>query len=418
MSLVDKNIVVVGGGISGMSVAVEAAEVGYPVVLIEREPYLGGRISRMNQYFPKLCPPYCGMEINFKRIKANPRIEVYTQTELASVSGSAGNYAVTLTKKPRFVNENCTACGECAKVCPVERDSDFDYGLSKTKAIYLPHPMAYPHWYVIDPLVCKGKECGKCVKACKYNAINLDDKPETIDVPAGAIVLATGWKPYDATRMDNLGFGKYKNVITNVMMERLASVNGPTEGKILKPSDGKEAKRVVFVQCAGSRDENHLPFCSAVCCLASLKQATYVRQQYPDSSVKIFYIDIRAGGRLEAFYTKVAVDEGIKLVKGKVAKIAEKPDGSLVVTAEDTLTGNKIEEEADLVVLATGMQPEGINPKIVSGLQVDQYGFVLPAGGILSAGCSKKPMDVASSVQDATGVALKAIQSVRGGSNG
>lgn len=419
MSSLDKNILVVGGGISGMTVAIEAAEVGYPVALVEKEPYLGGRVSRMNQYFPKMCPPYCGMEINFKRIKANSRIETYTLTEVTGISGAPGNYAVTLSRKPRYVNSNCTSCGECAKVCPVERSNDFDYGVGFNKAIYSPHSLAYPAWYVIDSSVCKGVACGECVKVCKYNAINLDEKAETIDLPAGSIVVATGWKPYDATQIDNLGYGKFKNIVTNVIMERLASVNGPTGGKILRPSDGKEAKNVVFVQCAGSRDENHLPYCSAVCCMASLKQATYVRQQYPDSQVLIFYIDIRAPGRLEGFYTKTAANDGIKLVKGKVGKITENPaTKNLTVTAEDTLTGNKMEKEADLVVLATGMQPVGLDIERLNGIQLDQYGFVVP-DGILGAGCAKRPMDVSTSVQDATGAALKAIQSVaRGGSNG
>jgi len=419
MSSLGKNILVVGGGISGMTVAIEAAEAGYPVALVEKEPYLGGRVARVNQYFPKMCPPYCGMEINFRRIKANQRIEIYTQAEVTGVSGAPGNYAVTLVRKPRFINSNCTACGECAKVCPVERSNDFDYGLGKVKAAYSPHSMAYPMWYVIDSAVCKGKECAECVKVCKYNAINLDEKPKTIDLPAGAIVIATGWKPYDATSLDSLGFGKHKNIVTNVMMERLASVNGPTGGRITRPSDGKEAKNVVFVQCAGSRDENHLPYCSAVCCMASLKQANYVRQQYPDSRVSIFYIDIRAPGRLESFYTKTAADEGIALVKGKVARITENAGTkNLTVTAEDTLTGNKIEREADLVVLATGMQPVGLDAAALGGAQLDQYGFVVP-NGVLGAGCAKRPMDVAMSVQDATGAALKAIQIVvRGGGNG
>jgi len=237
--------------------------------------------------------------------------------------------------------------------------------------------------------------------------------PEEITINAKAIIVATGWNPYDATKLDNLGFGKFPNVITNMMMERLASPNGPTKGKIVRPSDGKEPKTVAFVQCAGSRDENHLPFCSAICCLASMKHALYVREQIPDSKVFIFYIDLRAYGRYEDFFQKVASDENVQFIKGKVAKIEEAENGNLIVYAEDTSTGKKISMEVEMVVLATGMQPTTAVNKI-EGLDYDEYGFVLEKEGIAVAGVARKPADVASSNQDATGAVLKAIQVIRG----
>jgi quinone-modifying oxidoreductase subunit QmoA len=228
----------------------------------------------------------------------------------------------------------------------------------------------------------------------------------------GGIIWATGWKPYDATRLDNLGFGSYQNVITNVMMERYASQGGPTDGKIVRPSDDKEITKVGFVQCAGSRDEDHLPYCSAICCLASMKQATYVREQYPDAEVHIFYIDVRSPGRMEDFYTKVQEDEKFFFHRGKVGKITENPaNKNVILEAENTLTGEITKMEVDLAVLATGMVPNTVDEPPPLGTPLDEFGFIAPdtGTGVIGAGVTNRPFDVAASVQDATGAALKAI---------
>ncbi len=409
----EKNILVIGGGISGMSTAIEAAETGYKTILVEKEAYLGGRVARINKYFPKVCPPYCGLEINFRRIKQNPNITCYTLTEVASISGSTGDYEVTLKRAPRYVNEKCTSCGECEKVCDSTRSNDFNLELDTSKAIYLPHEMAFPYRYVLDKEACADSDQKKIVEACKYNAIDLSMETEEIKVKVASVVLATGWKPYDASKIDYLGFGKHKNVINNVMMERLASPSGPTKGKILRPGDNKEPKTVAFVQCAGSRDENHLPFCSTVCCLASLKQAGYVRESITDAKVYIFYIDVRAQGKLEDFYTATDEDENIVLKKGKVGNIEEDPStGNLIIEAEDILSGVKHKETVDMVVLATGMQPQGINGA-VSSISYDENGFASDAPGNHAVGCVKRPSEVQKAIQDATGAALKAIQDIK-----
>jgi len=408
------DVLVVGGGIAGITAAIETAETGKKVVLIEQLPSLGGRVVTSFQYFPKLCPPTCGIEINLKRIRTNPNIRVMTLTEVSSVSGEPGNLEIKLKVKPRFVNEKCTCCGECEKVCEIERENDFNYGMDKTKAIYLPHMMAYPPRYVIDPKYAGDERMKKCVEACEYDAIELDMAEKEITLTAAGIVWATGWKPYDATRIDNLGFGRYKNVVTNVMMERLASPNGPTQGKITRPSDGKEIKTIGFVQCAGSRDENHLPYCSAICCLASMKQATYIREQYPDAEVHMFYIDVRSPGRFEDFYVKMQEDEKFHFHRGKVAKINENPaNGNLILEAENTLTGKITRQEVDMAVLATGMVPNTAEQKPPMDVPLDEFGFIVPGGanGIFGAGVSSRPMDVASSLQDATGAALRALTS-------
>jgi len=414
--MAENRLLIVGGGFSGLTAAVEAAEAGSEVIIVEKNPYLGGRVTQLNKYFWKMCPPNCGLEIQYKRIKNNGQVKIYTMAEVEKISGSEGNFDVTIKIRPRFVNDKCTGCNKCAEACPVERKNDFDFGMSTTKTAYLPHNQAFPLQYVIDEKTCKGASCAKCVEACKYDAIHLDMKPETMTVKVGAVVMATGWNPYDATKIDNLGFGTVQNVITNMMMERIAAPNGPTGGKIVRPSDGKEVKNIAFVQCAGSRDENHLAHCSYICCLASLKQASYVRELYPDAKVKIFYIDIRTPGLYEnRFYTKIKEDQNVSFLKGKVAKVEQAQNGDVTVTAEDIMGGSKISETFDMVVLATGMEATS-RSLAGAGVTVTDDGFVdqatLPKG-IYATGTLKTPVDVARSAQDATGVVMKSIQSLR-----
>ncbi|MDY0131077.1 MAG: CoB--CoM heterodisulfide reductase iron-sulfur subunit A family protein [Desulforegulaceae bacterium] len=411
------SILVVGGGISGLTTALEAAEVGYEVYIVEKSPSLGGRVAQLNQYFPKLCPPTCGLEINYRRIKDNPKLKTFTMAEVEKVTGSAGNYDVTIKVSPRYVTSECTCCGECAQVCETEIDNEYNFGMNKSKAAYLPHEMAYPQRYVIDPSIIGTEEAQKCKEACKYKAVDLEMKAKTFTLKVGSVVWATGWEPYDATKIDNLGFGRYPNIITNMMVERMASGNGPTQGKILRPSDDKAPESVVFVQCAGSRDENHLPYCSYICCMASLKQATYIRAQYPDAKIYIYYIDMRTPGyRYEKFYKMLKEDENIFFIKGKVAEVTEDDDGNITVVAEDAVSGEKNRQKADLVVLATGMQPTAAKEKPNADLKISEYGFIqndFDKGGMFAAGCANKPLDVVSSNQNATGMALKAIQTVK-----
>lgn len=408
-----KPILVIGGGIAGLTTALEAAEAGCEVILVERTPYLGGRVARMHQYFPKLCPPTCGLEINFRRLRENPHVTLLTMAEVEEIQGSPGNYEAKILISPRFVTEACTLCGACANACPAERPDEFNYGLSKSKAAYLPYGTALPACYAIDRAACP-EGCKSCKEACVYGAIDLEQKAERKTFRVAAVVAATGWAPYDVTKVDNLGFGKYPNVVTNVVMERMAALDGPTGGRIVRPSDGKEPQTVAFVQCAGSRDENHLPYCSAVCCAASIKQAAYVRALYPQAAVTIFYIDVRTPGRLEEFYASVAADEKITLLKGKVAKVEEEPGtADLQVAAEDVLSGKKRTRKFDLVVLAAGIVPQ--TEKLPAGFALDEFKFLsVPDGkaGLYGAGCARRPADVSASVQDATGAALKALQCV------
>ena len=413
--MAEQSILVIGGGISGLTVALEAAEAGHDVVIVEKNPYLGGRVAQLNKYFPKLCPPVCGLEINYRRIKENAKVTWHTMAQVESVRAGDGSFDVTVSIAPRYINDRCVGCDACAQACPASRSDDFNFGMSQTKAAYLPFEQAYPMQYVIDASSCK-KDCGqKCKEACKYGAVDLDMKPRSIKINCAAIVVAAGWNPYDITKADNLGMGKVKNVVTNMMMERLAAPNGPTGGKILRPSDGKEAKKVAFVQCAGSRDENHLPYCSYICCMASLKQTAYLKEQYPDATSDIFYIDMRTPGRYEKFYWKVRDMEGVRLTKGKVAKVENAAGDDVTVTLEDVLSGKRVQQTFDMVVLAAGMEASARKTPVPLDINYTAEGMIIPSSlkpGIYAVGTAKSPVDVAKSVQDATGAALKSIQSM------
>jgi quinone-modifying oxidoreductase subunit QmoA len=415
MAGVTQSILVVGGGMAGMTAALEAAEAGYDVFLVERNPYLGGRVAQLNKYFPKLCPPYCGLEINFKRLRQNPRVRFFTLAEVESVSGQAGDFDVRVRLSPRYVNEKCTACGQCAEACSMEVINSFDYGLSKIKAAYMPHEMAFPARFVLDPALVKSGEAQKVKDACPFGAIELDQTAKTMELKVGAIVWAAGWDPYDVRKLDMYGSGRYANLVTNVQMERLAALNGPTGGKILRPSDKEAPKTIAFIQCAGSRDQNHLGFCSGICCLASLKQATYVRDQYPDARILFCFIDIRATDRLEDFAARVQSEAGIEFFKGKVAQITEGPDKGLVLKVENTATEQLTELKVDMAVLATGMQPNTSKTKPPVNAALDEYGFIPAQSGVpgfFGAGAVRIPAGVTEAVADGTAAALKAIQTI------
>jgi quinone-modifying oxidoreductase subunit QmoA len=410
----NQTILVVGGGIAGMTAALEAAECGKQVILAEKTPTLGGRTSLLYRYFPKMCHPTCGLEINLKRIRGNPNVRVMTMTEVAAVSGTRGDYTVTLKIKPRYVTENCTACGDCGKAVSAEIANPANYGLDKIKAAYLPHGMAYPQRYVIDPSIV-GTPDGEAAKAaCKVGAVDLGMQEETVELKVGSVVWATGWRPYDAAKIQPYGYDRIPNVITSLEFERLADVRGPTGGKLLRPSDGKEAKNIAFIQCAGSRDENHLRHCSRICCMASLKQTQYVREACGDAGKStVYYIDIRAIDRFEDFYANVYKDPTVSFVKSKVARIAvNEANGNPILHGVNTEGYQRYATEHDLVVLAVGMEPEVTGVKLPDDLVLDSSNFIegSKSGGMFGAGSAASPLDVNRAVQSATAASLKAIQ--------
>ena len=411
----NQTILVVGGGISGMTAALEAAEVGKQVIVIEKTPSVGGRVTKLYKYFPKLCFPTCGLEINQRRMAANKNITVLTMAEVTDLQGEAGNYTASIKISPRYVNANCTGCGACGDAVEAEFDDEHNYNMSKHKGAYLPHNMAMPKRYVIDPAMIGTDDAQKAKDACKFDAIDLDMQEETIELKAGAVIWATGWRPFDAARIQPYGYDRIDNVITSVEFERLMDPFGPTGGKLVRPSDGKEAKNVAFIQCAGSRDRNYLKHCSRICCMASLKQSTYVSEKFgDDADVSIYYIDIRAIDRFDNFYQKVQDDANVTFIKSKVANIVENKDnGNPVLKGVDTEGYNRYENEHDLVVLAVGMEPSVDSFPIE--IKVNDEGFIEQDeanGGVFAAGCSSDALDVNRAVQNATASALRAIQVV------
>lgn len=409
-----KSILVIGGGFSGITAALEAAELGHEVFLVEKNPFLGGRVMQLNKYFPKLCPPSCGLEIQFQRIKNNPNIKVFTMAEVESVSGSVGNYEVSVKIRPRHTAPNSADLKGLAQELSKDVPNDFEFGLDTRKALYMDVPFAFPQRYVLDTENLTDEDRATL---SSNDAVDLEEDAKSISLNVGSIVVATGWKPYDVTRLTTLGEGKVPNCISNMQMERLASPNGPTDGKILCPDTGSVPKSVAFVQCAGSRDENHLSFCSYICCMASLKQAAYVREQHPDCKVVIYYIDLRTPGRYDDFARKVLADDGVRAIKGKVADVDQDVrTGGVAVTVEDAVSGNKAVDVYDLVVLATGMQPSLAEGVLPIELSRDEEGFLSsdPDRGIFVAGCAKLPLDVMKSAQSGTAAAMQAVQTVRG----
>ena len=292
-------------------------------------------------------------------------------------------------------------------------DNDFDFGLSKRKAVYKSMPFAYPNRFVFDPDALSLSDTARVAA----NSYLLPEEPEKeLSLNVGAIVVATGWKPYDVTRLTNLGAGSVKNCISNMQMERIAAASGPTGGRIVRPSDGCRPKSIAFVQCAGSRDQNHLNYCSYICCMASLKQAQYVVEQCPDARVSIFYIDLRTPGRYVNVLDKVKACPNVQMIKGKVADVRQGDNNTVVLTVEDAVRGEKMTLTYDMAVLATGMQPSLADGNLPLPLPLDEEGFVMGGeeAGIFAAGCARMPLDVMRTAQSGTAAALKAVQTVKG----
>ena len=406
-----RSILIIGGGITGMTVAIEAAEAGLTAHIVEASASLGGRVAQLATYFPKMCPPSCGLEMNYRRMRNQDRIRVHTLSQVTRVEGSRGKFQVTVEHSPRRVRDRCTACNACVEPCPVHRDDPHNLGLTSIRAIGLPFDMAYPHRYAIDSVTCQSPTCSACVDACKVGAINLNEPTTQEVLDVGAIVVATGWQPYDATKLTNLGFGSHSDIITNLMMERITSPQGSTNGRIVCPSNGRAPSTIAFIQCAGSRDNQHLPYCSSVCCAATMKQILSVRAALPNTRIRVFYIDIRTLGRLEHLTTRASDSEHVSFERGKVGRISIIDDVPHL-HVENTLTGAVSSVAADLVVLATGMVPSIRHQPLPFDLLLDDWHFGITdtdRTGIIAAGCARRPFSVAESVRDATAAVLRAM---------
>ncbi|GHU96900.1 heterodisulfide reductase subunit A [Deltaproteobacteria bacterium] len=347
-------ILVVGGGFAGITAAIEAAELGHDVFIVEKSPWLGGRVAQLNKYFPKLCPPSCGLEIQFQRIRKNPRIKFFTQAEITALSGCKSDYTVKIRLTPRRTAPHNVDFSLLASSLTGETDNEFDFGLSRRKGLYKSMPFAFPGRYVLDAKTLSKSDVAR-VAGVRF--LEAAEEPREIELNVGAVVVATGWKPYDVARLTNLGAGAIKNCISNMQMERLASAGGPTGGRIVRPSDNRTPNSVAFVQCAGSRDQNHLNYCSYICCMATLKQCLYLVEQNPNVKITVYYIDLRAPGRYVNMLAKVRAEPNVSFVKGKVADAWQAAGDRVTLMVEDAVRGEKLTLHYDLAVLATGMQP-------------------------------------------------------------
>ena len=411
------NALVIGGGIAGIQASLDIADAGFKVYLVEETPSIGGHMSQLDKTFPTLDCSACILTPKMVDVGAHPNIELLTYAEVVEVDGYVGKFQVRIKKKPRYVNEDkCTGCGACVNVCPSIVPDEFNMGFGTRKAIYFKFPQAVPMVATRDADRCI--ECKLCERACQVEAIDFDQKEEFLDVEVGAIVVATGYELFDAHRMPEYGYGVYDNVITGIEFERFCSPSGPTGGHVELPG-GVVPKKVVLIQCVGSRDKNHSPYCSRFCCMYTAKHAHLIREKIPDSEVTICYMDVRAFGKgYEEFYERVQ-GEGVLYVRGNPSELFQR-DGMLIVRGEDTLTGEAYEKEADLVILATGMRPRADSKAVAEllGIEVDENGFFVeadpqhsidtPREGVFLAGCCQSPKDIPDTVGQASGAAAKA----------
>ncbi len=424
---------VIGGGIAGIQSALDIADAGFKVYLVEKEPSVGGRMSQLDKTFPTLDCSACILTPKMVDVSRHPNIELITYSEVTEVKGAAGSFTVTVKKKPRYVDiVKCTGCGSCAEACRLKgRVTDtFNAAMGRRSAIYVPFPQAVPLKYTVDPAQCifltRGV-CGKtflCKDACKAGAIDFDQKEQLVELNVGTIIAATGFDPFDAALKPELGYGAYPNVITSLQFERLSSASGPTAGKILL--NGKEPKAVAFIQCVGSRDETtgNL-YCSRVCCMITAKHAHLVKDKIHDAKVTVFYADIRAFGKgFEEFYDRVR-EEGVNYRRGYVSEVFKRGD-KLVIRSEDTLLGKPIETMADLVVLSVGLVPRAETNPVAQmlGLGNSSDGFLAEAhpkmrpvdtlvDGVYLAGCVQGPKDIPDTVAHAKAAASAAIVKLR-----
>ncbi|MFC2133579.1 4Fe-4S binding protein [Bacteroidota bacterium] len=443
-SEVHPDTLVIGGGIAGIQASLEIADGNEKVYLVEKSPTIGGHMAMFDKTFPTLDCAACILTPKMVEVNQHPKIELLTYSEVIGITGAPGNYKVRILKKARHVNlSTCIGCGTCAEKCPTNAPSEFDSGTTLRSAIYIPFPQAVPNKYVIDEASCryfeKGK-CGVCVKFCPVdNCINLDEKDEEIEIKVGNVIVATGFKPFDAKRTEQFGYGKYPNVLTSVELERLINAAGPTGGFIkFRTQDKKgnwifqagteEPKSVAVIHCVGSRDENYNKYCSRVCCMYSLKLAHLVKEKLPDADVFEYFIDMRAFGKgYEEFYERIK-EEGVHIVRGRTAKV-EDANGKLLLRTEDIQNEKILEQEVDMVVLAVGLEPNDDAKKLADmlGIKQDCSGWFVEAdynadpvgthaGGITIAGVCSGPKDIPDSVAQGSAAAARVMQSIVKGS--
>jgi len=421
-----RKALVIGGGVTGIQAALDLADTGYKVFLVEKKPSIGGRMAQIDKTFPTMDCSICILAPKMSDVGHHPNIELLTDSEVQEVQGYIGNFKVKVLKKPRYVTDDCSACNDCSAVCPIAAPNEFDVGLATRKAIYTPFAQAVPSTYIIDHEICLNKEgimtCDKCIKACERQAIDFDMKPQTLDLEVGTIIVATGADVCNPSSLQNYGYTRYPNVITSLEFERLINAGGPSGGNLIRPSDMKIPKSVAFIQCVGSRSKKGNLYCSNVCCMNTIKDSLLIKEHWPDVKICVFYIDIRAFGKgFEDLYRR-AKEEGVIFIRGLPAEVAEdRRTSNLWLIGENTLQKEIYKVNVGMVILSVGIEPcqdSNVIQRLFT-LSKTPDGFFMeahpklrpvdtPTGGVFLAGCAESPKDIKDSVTQASAAAARA----------
>ena len=423
---ITRKALVIGGGVAGIQSALDLADTGYKVFLVEKEPSIGGRMAQIDKTFPTMDCSICILAPKMSDVGHHPNIVLLTNSEVQEVKGYIGNFKVKVLKKPRYVTDECSACNDCTEACPVTAPNEFDIGLATRRAIYTPFAQAVPSTYIVDRDICLNKEgimaCDKCIQACERKAIDFDMEPTTLELEVGTIIVATGAEVYDPSSLTNYGYTRYPNVITSLEFERLINAGGPSGGNLIRPSDMKIPESVAFIQCVGSRSEKGNPYCSNVCCMNTIKDSLLIKEHWPDVKIHVFYVDMRAFGKgFEDLYTR-AKEEGAIFTRGLPAEVVEdKKTQNLWLIGENTLQKELYKINVGMVILSIGIQPCHDSDTIqrLCTLSRTPDGFFMeahpklrpvdaPTGGIFLAGCAESPKDIKDSVTQASAAAARA----------
>ncbi|MBQ9748814.1 MAG: CoB--CoM heterodisulfide reductase iron-sulfur subunit A family protein [Clostridia bacterium] len=429
-SPVVKRALVIGGGIAGIQTALDIADAGYEVDIVEKEPTIGGKMAQIDKTFPTLDCAACILTPKMVDCAQNEKIHIYSYSEVESVKGFVGNFTVSIKKKARYVDETkCTGCGLCTEKCPMKKTPNlFNLGLDNRSAIYIPFAQAIPKVATIDADYCnmlKNGKCGVCSKVCAAGAIDYKQKDQIIEEKYGAIVVATGFNPIKLDGYDEFAYNESPDVVTSLELERLMNAAGPNGGTLLRPSDKTHPKTIVFVQCVGSRDTTDCgkPYCSKICCMYTAKHAMLIRDKYPDTEVYVFYIDVRTPGKnFDEFYRRAVEEYGVHYIKGMVGKVMPQPDGKLLVRAADLIMNEQVMINADMVVLAAAIEPDKTARPLATMLtaSMDTNDFFTeahpklrpvesPTAGIFLSGVCQGPKDIPETVAQASAAAAKVI---------
>ena len=427
-----QSTLIIGGGIAGIQASIDLAQMGFQVYLVERSPSIGGRMAQLDKTFPTNDCAICILAPKMIECASHENVHLLTYSEVIKVEGHVGDFQVSVRKKPRYVNlDLCTGCGECVEKCPRRVPDEFNINLNRRRAIYLPFPQALPRKMTIDAEHClyltdlEKDRCRLCEEVCQAGAIDWEQQEEFVELNVGTIVVATGFDPYDVSALEEYGFGSIPNVITGLQYERLVSASGPTGGELSRPSDGKHPHTVAFIQCVGSRDVNHNPYCSSVCCMFATKEAILANEHDPKTNSYIFYTDLRAGGkRFQEYITRAKEEYQVSYIRSRPGVIGENPEtGNPILRYEDTTHRQLQEMEADLVVLCQALIPRNGQGEVADalGVALDEHGFVetpeplrhpvdTSVPGIFACGYCQSPQDIPDSVAQASGTAARVAE--------